>query len=247
MDLLQYTASLPGGTGQWNSCNTLPHCLGAVGRGPPAIHCPTAWGQWVVDLLQYTAPMPGGSGQWNSCNTLPHCLGAVGSGPPAIHCLTAWGQWAGDLLQYTASLPGGSGQWVVDFLQCTASLPGGSGHWTSSNTLPHCPRQAGPTPPATRPGLLPGPEVQPVRGRCTAATHSAPARYLVAWHQDKNPQDGSCGTGCPQAQPGNGPVFTHSLTHSPTHSLARSLTRVSPGPTPATPRGHPPRENGAVP
>ena len=109
------------------------------------------------------------------------------------------------------------------------------------------PRQAGPTPPATRPGLLPGPEVQPVRGRCTAATHSAPARYLVAWHQDKNPQDGSCGTGCPQAQPGNGHVFTHSLTHSPTHSLARLLTRVSPGPTPATPRGHPPRENGAVP
>ena len=116
-----------------------------------------------------------------------------------------------------------------------------------STPLPSTPRQAGPTPPATRPGLLPGPEVQPVRGRCTAATHSAPARYLVAWHQDKNPQDGSCGTGCPQAQPGNGHVFTHPLTHSLTHSLARSLTRVSPGPTPATPRGHPPRENGAVP
>ena len=97
---------------QWTPCNTLPHCLGAAGSGPPAVHCLTAWGQWAVELLQYTAPLPGGSGQWNSCNTLPHCLGAVGCGPPAIHCPTAWGQWAVDLLQYTAPLPGGSGQWI---------------------------------------------------------------------------------------------------------------------------------------
>ena len=86
MDLLQYTASLPGGSGQWTSCNTLP----------------TAWGQWAVDLLQYAAPLPGGSGQWTSCNTLPHCLGAVGSGPPSMHCHTAWGQWAVDPPQCTA-------------------------------------------------------------------------------------------------------------------------------------------------
>ena len=46
-----------------------------------------------------------------------------------------------------------------------------------------------------------------MRGRCTTAIHSAPPRYLVAWHQDKNPEDGSCGTDCPQAQPGNGHVF----------------------------------------
>ena len=80
VDLLQHTASLPGGSGQWNtcntlphclggsgqwtSCNTLPHCLGAVGSRPPAIHCLTAWGQWAVELLQYTASLPGGSGQW---------------------------------------------------------------------------------------------------------------------------------------------------------------------------------------
>ena len=101
-----------GGSGQWNSCNALPHCLGAVGSGPPAIHCPTAWGQWAVQFLQCTASLPGGSGQCNSYNTLPHCLGAAGSGPPSIHRLTAWGQWAVDLLQYTAALPGGSGQWV---------------------------------------------------------------------------------------------------------------------------------------
>ena len=76
VELLQCTAALPGGSGQWTSCNALPHYLGAVGSGPPAIDCLTAWG----------------SGQCNSCNALPHCLGAVGSGPPALHRLTAWGQ-----------------------------------------------------------------------------------------------------------------------------------------------------------
>ena len=50
-------------SGQWTSCNTLPHCLGTVGSGPPAVHCFTAWGQVVVDLLQYNASLPGGSGQ----------------------------------------------------------------------------------------------------------------------------------------------------------------------------------------
>ena len=80
VELLLYTASLPGGSGQWTSCNILPHCPGATGGGPPAMHCPTAWGQWAVDLLQCTASPLGGSGQWKSCNALPHCLGAGGGG-----------------------------------------------------------------------------------------------------------------------------------------------------------------------
>ena len=63
VQLPQYTASLPGGSGQWNSCYTLPHCLGSVGSG----------------TLQHTASPPGGGGQWNSCNTLSQCLRAVGS------------------------------------------------------------------------------------------------------------------------------------------------------------------------
>ena len=137
--LLLCTASLPGGSGQWNSCNalplcpggsgqwnscyTLPHCLGAVGSGTPATYCLTALGQWAVELLPYTAAL-------------------------------SWGQWAVELLQCTASLPGGSGQWnscnalphclgavgsatpaiqcrtawgqwVVEPLQCTALLPRG--------------------------------------------------------------------------------------------------------------------------
>ena len=90
-DLLQCTASLPRGTGQWNSCHALPHRLGAVGSGTPTMHCLTAWGQWAVQLLQYIASLPGGKGQWNSCNALPHCMGAVGSGTLAMHGPTSWG------------------------------------------------------------------------------------------------------------------------------------------------------------
>ena len=103
--LLQCTASLPRGSGQWTSCNSLPHCPGgsgqcsscnalphcprAVGSATPAMHCLTAWGQWAVELLQCSAPLPGGSGQRNSCNALPHCLGAVDTVTPAEHRLTA--------------------------------------------------------------------------------------------------------------------------------------------------------------
>ena len=54
MELLQYTAALPGGSGQWNSCNALPHCLGQVGSGTPPIHCCTAVWQKAVELLQCT-------------------------------------------------------------------------------------------------------------------------------------------------------------------------------------------------
>ena len=109
MQLLQWIASLPWGSGRCNSCNALSHCLGAVGSATPAMHCLTAWGQWAVGLLQCTAPLPGGSAvlllQYTA--SLP---GAVGSGTPAMHCLTAWGQWVVRLLQWTASLPGSSGQ-----------------------------------------------------------------------------------------------------------------------------------------
>ena len=105
VQLLQYTAALLrgsgqrnsckapprwlGGSGQWTSGNTLPHCLGAVSSAAPALLCPTAWGQWTVQLLQRTASLSGGSGQRNSCNALPHCLGVLGSATSAIHCPTA--------------------------------------------------------------------------------------------------------------------------------------------------------------
>ena len=75
VQLPQCTASLPGGSGQCNSCNTLPHCLGAVGSGTPAMHCLTAWGRWAVQLPQCTASLVGGSGQ---CNSSVHCLTTLG-------------------------------------------------------------------------------------------------------------------------------------------------------------------------
>ena len=69
--LLQCTASLPGGSGQWTSCYAPPHGLGAVGSGTPAMHCLTAWGRWAVELLQCTA----------------HCLQAVGSACVVLCCV----------------------------------------------------------------------------------------------------------------------------------------------------------------
>ena len=134
-------------SGQWNSCNALPHCLGAVDSATLAMHCLTVPEQWAVELLQCTTSLPWGSGQWNSCNALPHCLGAADSATSAMHCLTALGQWAVQLLQCTASLPWG--QWAVQLLQCAASLPGGSGQCNSCNTLPHCPGTVGSATPAT--------------------------------------------------------------------------------------------------
>ena len=60
---LQCTATLLVGSGQWNSCNALPHCLGAVGSGTAVMHRHTSCGQRAVESLQCTATLPGGSGQ----------------------------------------------------------------------------------------------------------------------------------------------------------------------------------------
>ena len=95
VELLQCSASLLGGIGQWNSCYALPHCLGEVGSGTRATHCPIGQGQW----------------QCNSRGTLPHCVGAVHSATPAMQRHTAWGRWAVELMQCTASLLGGIVQW----------------------------------------------------------------------------------------------------------------------------------------
>ena len=51
VELLQCTATLPVGSGQWNSSNAPPHCLGAVGTGTPAKHSHTACGQSAVAVL----------------------------------------------------------------------------------------------------------------------------------------------------------------------------------------------------
>ena len=168
MELLQYTASLPGGSGQWISYNTLPHRLGAVGSGTLAMRGPPSWGDKESCpgggrcLKSGTPAMhchcqksrppamhchtAWGSGQRNACHALPRCLGAVGSATPAIHCLAAWGQWAVQLLQCTATPPGGDVQW--NLCNARAHQLGGRGvpprerslpkERTSFNALPHC-------------------------------------------------------------------------------------------------------------
>ena len=120
-ELLQCTATPPGGSGQWNSYNTLPNYLGAVGAATLAMHCHAAWGHGALELVQCTATLPGGnaveflqgsgtllggSGQRKTCNTLPHCVRVVGSGTPAMQCLTAYGQWVVEPLQCTTTLRG---------------------------------------------------------------------------------------------------------------------------------------------
>ena len=60
--LLQHTASVPGGIGQWNSCNALPHCLGAVGSAALAMHCHTASGRWALQILRCAGPPARGRG-----------------------------------------------------------------------------------------------------------------------------------------------------------------------------------------
>ena len=62
VQLLQCTASLPADSGQWNSCNVLPHYPGAVGGAFPEMHGLTAWGKWAVQLLQCTGSLPLGNG-----------------------------------------------------------------------------------------------------------------------------------------------------------------------------------------
>ena len=110
MQILHCAASLPLGSRECNSCNALPHrlgaggsatsamhcltALGAVGTATPAMHCLTAWGQWTVQLLQCTASLPLGSRECNSCNALPHCPGGSGhcnSCNALPHCLGAVG------------------------------------------------------------------------------------------------------------------------------------------------------------
>ena len=150
---------IAGVSGQCNSCNALPHLLGASCRGtpatsgpnswasresyprvgrcqksePPTMHCHTAWGQWAVELMSCTGGLPQGSGPWNSFKALPRSLGAVGSSTLAMHCLTARGQRAVELLQRSASLPCGCAQW-----NCCNALPHCLGALGSGIRALHC-------------------------------------------------------------------------------------------------------------
>ena len=61
VEFLHGTATMPGRSGQWNSCHTLPYLLGSVSTAIPAMQCLTSWGNWVV--VQCTPTLPRGSGK----------------------------------------------------------------------------------------------------------------------------------------------------------------------------------------
>ena len=125
------------GSGQCNSCNELPHCLGAVGSATLAMHCHTSWDQWgnVTPAIHCT-----------------HCLGAVGSATRAMHFLAACGQWVVQLLRCPATVLGGSEgcnsfnalpHCLRERGQCNSCnalyrCPGIAGQCNSCNPLPHC-------------------------------------------------------------------------------------------------------------
>ena len=96
VQLLQYTAAPPGGSGQWNSCNALPHCLGAVGSATPAMQYPTARGQWAVQLLQCTAKANGGS---SASENRAHLPGGDGEPSPGGCWSLLQGQWGAILFR----------------------------------------------------------------------------------------------------------------------------------------------------
>ena len=157
--LLQRTATLLGGGGQWNSCNARAHQLGGRGvlpkrwllpkTGSRATHCHTAWGQWEVELLHCTASMPRGNetpatcrpttwGDGEFCRRGNHYRKERNSCSALPHCLRAVRSGKPAMHCHTAW-----GQWAVEFQQRTAPLPGGNGQSNSCNALPHCPWGSG--------------------------------------------------------------------------------------------------------
>ena len=110
MQLLQYIASLPGGSRQCNSFDAVPQ------------------------RLPLTRPNRG-AGQWNSGNAGSTILGhrescprggrCLKSGIPAVRCLTTQGQWAVELLTMHCLTVWGQG--AVEVMERTASPPGGGG------------------------------------------------------------------------------------------------------------------------
>ena len=63
MDMLQYTATVLGGSGQWVSFSTQPPCWGAVGSGSPSAYYYTNGEQWAVHRLQHGAIIVGSNWQ----------------------------------------------------------------------------------------------------------------------------------------------------------------------------------------
>ena len=115
MDLLQYAASLPEGSGQWNSRNAVPHRLRAVGSGTPAMHCLTAWGQWAVDLPQCTAQgvvvmSCRACGEAAVSKNRAHRPGGTGSPAQGVVGVSFWAHGEAALSKNRARRPRGDGE-----------------------------------------------------------------------------------------------------------------------------------------
>ena len=146
MQLLQCSASMPRGSGQCNSCNAVPQCLGVVGSATPAMHFNIAGGQWEVELLQCTASLPLGNGLCKSCHALPRCWGAMGIGTPGMQYLIAWGVGGSATLAINCHVAWG--QWAVQLPQGSASLADGIGQCNAWNAFPGCQGVVGSATPA---------------------------------------------------------------------------------------------------
>ena len=79
VQLLQCTASLPWGSGQWTFCNALPHCLGAVGSGTPAITGRTGLGGTGSPAQGVVGTSCKAHGEPSSSNNRAQGLGGTGS------------------------------------------------------------------------------------------------------------------------------------------------------------------------
>ena len=144
VEVLKCNASAPWGNGHCNSCDALPHRLGAVGCRTPAMRGPTSRGD---------GESCGRESRWPKYKTL------------ALQCNNAWGQWVVRLLQCTPTPPGCGGQWnCSDDLCCPPR--GGALHCLHvSHVVPH--------PPLPAPCSLPGDPVSPApRRSVTQALHS---------------------------------------------------------------------------
>ena len=106
---LQHTAAQHGDNGRWNSCGTLPHCLGTV----------------AMEFMPHNGARPRGGCQGNLLNTLLHCHGILGNGTPALWFHTPFGA-------------GGSGTPAIHRHNALGHWAVGLGHHNLCGSLPHC-------------------------------------------------------------------------------------------------------------
>ena len=154
MQLLQCTASLPWGSGQWTSCNALPHCLGAVGSGTPAITGRTGLGGTGSPAQGVVGTSCKAHGEPSSSNNRAHRPGGDGESCPGGGRSLLPGPMGGHLLQRTGRTgPGGTGSPAQGVFGVSCQANGGP---SSSENRAHRPGGDGESCPGGVRSLLPG-------------------------------------------------------------------------------------------